>query len=52
MTDQQWDDLYSKLYASYEVAGKLGQEYVRSTLGDLLDHMHFIKESPLYQAGL
>jgi hypothetical protein len=51
MTDQQWNDLYSKLYAAYEYAG-LKDEYVRSTLGDALDHMIFIKNSPLYQAGL
>jgi hypothetical protein len=45
MTDQQWDDLYTKLYAAYEYAG-LKDEYVRSTLGDALDHMILIKNSP------
>ena len=35
---QDWNDLYVKLYDAYEFAG-LRDEYVRSTLGDALDHM-------------
>ena len=45
MTDQQWNELYTKLYVAYEYAG-LKDEYVRSTLGDALDHMILIKNSP------
>jgi hypothetical protein len=43
MTNQQWNELYSKLYASYDDAGNLGQEYVRSTLGEILDRMIALK---------
>ena len=42
MTRQEWDDLYVKLYSAYEFAG-LRDEYVRSTLGDALDHMIALK---------
>jgi hypothetical protein len=42
MTKQEWDDLYTKLYAAYEFAG-LRDEYVRSTIGDALDHMINLK---------
>jgi len=38
MTRKEWDELYIKLYDAYEFAG-LRDEYVRSTLGDALDHM-------------
>lgn len=43
MNRQDWDDLYIKLYDAYEFAG-LRDEYVRSTLGDALDHMIHLKE--------
>ena len=38
MTRQQFDDLYTKLYDAY-ADSMLKDEYVRSTLGDVLDHM-------------
>jgi hypothetical protein len=38
MNSQDWDDLYVLLYKAYEFAG-LKDEYVRSTVGDALDHM-------------
>jgi hypothetical protein len=38
MNKQDWNELYSKIYAAYEFAG-LRDEYVRSSLGDALDHM-------------
>jgi hypothetical protein len=43
MNRQDWDDLYIKLYDAYEFAG-LKDEYIRSTLGDALDHMIHLKE--------
>ena len=43
MNRQDWDDLYIKLYDAYDYAG-LKDEYVRSTLGDALDHMIHLKE--------
>jgi hypothetical protein len=38
MTQTQFDELYTKLYDAYE-SSMLKDEYVRSTLGDALDHM-------------
>ena len=38
MTQTQFDELYTKLYDAYENS-MLKDEYVRSTLGDALDHM-------------
>jgi hypothetical protein len=43
MTQTQWDRLYTTLYAAYEYAS-LKDEYVRSTIGDALDHMILLKE--------
>ena len=43
MTKTQWDELYSSLYAAY-ADSVLKDEFVRSSLGDLLDHM--ISASP------
>jgi len=46
MTRKEWDELYLKLYDAYEFAG-LRDEYVRSTLGDVLDHMINLKDQNL-----
>jgi hypothetical protein len=43
MNLQDWNELYRKLYDAYAYAG-LRDEYVRSTLGDALDHMNHLKE--------
>jgi hypothetical protein len=43
MNLQDWNELYRKLYDAYDYAG-LRDEYVRSTLGDALDHMIHLKE--------
>jgi hypothetical protein len=43
MTIEDWNELYIKLYDAYEFAG-LKDEYVRSTLGDALDHMIYLKQ--------
>ena len=41
MTQTQWDDLYTSLYEVY-AKSILRDEYVRSTLGDALDHLILI----------
>jgi hypothetical protein len=46
---QDWNDLYLKLYDAYEFAG-LRDEYVRSTLGDALDHMIHLKRLRVQKA--
>lgn len=46
MTKQEWDDLYIKLYDAYDFAA-LKDEYVRSTIGDVLDHMIALKNLTL-----
>ena len=38
MTQSQFDELYIKLYDAY-ADSMLKDEYVRSTLGDALDHL-------------
>ena len=38
MTQEQFDNLYTKVYSAYEDS-MLKDEYVRSTLGDALDHL-------------
>ena len=38
MTQQQFDELYTKVYDAY-ADSILKDEYVRSTLGDALDHL-------------
>ena len=43
MTPKDWDELYVKIYDAYDFAG-LRDEYVRSTLGDVLDHMILLKQ--------
>ncbi len=43
MTQNQWDDLYTSLYEVY-VKSILKDEYVRSSIGDALDHMILLKE--------
>ena len=43
MNSQDWDDLYRKLYDAYS-SSILKDEYVRSSLGDALDHMILLKE--------
>ena len=46
MTQTQWDDLYTSLYEVYEKS-MLRDEYVRSSIGDALDHLILIKEKKL-----
>ena len=46
MTQTQFDELYIKLYDAYE-SSMLKDEYVRSTLGDALDHMILMKSRGL-----
>lgn len=46
MTQTQFDELYRAVYEAYELAG-LKDEYVRSTLGDALDHMILLKQRKL-----
>lgn len=46
MTQTQFDELYRTIYEAYELAS-LKDEYVRSTLGDVLDHMISLKECRL-----
>jgi hypothetical protein len=50
MTQTQWNDLYTSLYEAYEFAS-LKDEYVRSTLGDTLDHLILLKEKNLVFPG-
>ena len=42
MTKTEFDELYTQLYKVYEMA-VLKDEYVRSTIGDALDHMCYMK---------
>jgi hypothetical protein len=44
MTRDEFSELYTKLYDAYDYAG-LKDEYVRSTLGDALDHMILLKKT-------
>jgi hypothetical protein len=46
MIQTQFDELYRAVYEAYELAG-LKDEYVRSTLGDALDHMILLKQHKL-----
>lgn len=46
MTQTQFDELYRAIYEAYELAS-LKDEYVRSTLGDALDHMILLKQRKL-----
>ena len=46
MTQTQFDKLYTSIYEAYEFAA-LKDEYVRSTLGDSLDHMILLKQQKL-----
>lgn len=48
MNQNQWDELYTSLYTVYELAS-LKDEYVRSTIGDALDHMILLKEQNFSQ---
>lgn len=43
MTKTEFDELYTELYKVYEMA-VLKDEYVRSSIGDALDHMINMKE--------
>ena len=43
MTRQQFDELYTKVYEAY-ADSMLKDEYVRSTLGDALDHLVRLNE--------
>ena len=42
MTKKQFDSLYTKIYDAY-ADSILKDEYVRSTLGDALDHLILLK---------
>lgn len=44
MTRDEFSELYTKIYAAYDYAG-LKDEYVRSTLGDALDHMILLRKT-------
>jgi len=46
MRQSQFDKLYTASYEAYEFAA-LKDEYVRSTLGDALDHMILLKQQKL-----
>jgi hypothetical protein len=46
VTQAQFDKLYKAIYEAYEFAA-LKDEYVRSTLGDALDHMILLKQRKL-----
>jgi hypothetical protein len=46
MTRDQFRKLYTTVYDAYEQAS-LKDEYVRSTLGDVLDHLILLKEKNL-----
>ena len=43
MTKTEFDELYTELYKVYETS-VFKDEYVRSTIGDALDHMIYLKE--------
>ena len=44
MTKAEFDQLYTELYKVYELS-VFKDEFVRSTLGDALDHMIYLKEN-------
>ena len=46
MNQEQFNKLYTTLYDAYEQAA-LKDEYVRSTIGDALDHMILLKQQKL-----
>lgn len=46
MKQSQFDKLYTAIYEAYEFAA-LKDEYIRSTLGDALDHMILLKQQKL-----
>lgn len=46
MTQNQWNELYNKLYEVY-VISSIEDAYIRSTIGDALDHMIALKEQNL-----
>jgi uncharacterized protein YnzC (UPF0291/DUF896 family) len=46
MTKTDFDNLYLTVYEAYEQAA-LKDEYIRSTLGDVLDHMILLKQHNL-----
>ena len=46
MNQQQFDKLYTTVYDAYEQSA-LKDEYIRSTLGDVFDHMILLKERNL-----
>lgn len=46
MTQKQWNELYTKLYAAYEDS-MLKDEYVRSSIGDALDHLILLRQKKL-----
>ena len=48
MTQSEWKELYSATYAAYDYAA-LKDEYARSTLGDVLDHLILLEKQNLLQ---
>ena len=42
MTQTEFDELYAQLYKVYEMS-VFKDEYGRSTIGDALDHMFYMK---------
>jgi len=46
MTKEDFAVLYTNVYKAYEQAA-LKDEYIRSTLGDVLDHMILLKQNNL-----
>lgn len=46
MTRKEWNELYTKLYEVYAFS-ILRDEYVRSSLGDALDHMILLKDNKM-----
>ena len=48
MNKQQFNKLYSTVYDAYDQAA-LKDEYVRSTLGDVLDHLILLEKQKLIE---
>ena len=48
MNKQQFNKLYSTVYDAYDQAA-LKDEYVRSTLGDVLDHLILLEKQNLIE---
>lgn len=48
MTRSEWNELYTTTYAAYDYAA-LKDEYARSAIGDVLDHLILLKKQHLVQ---